>query len=329
MSGLTIDHPWVLFLLPLALVPLLVSLRGSLGHSWLALVPRDRLGAGLEAGLRTLACLAIAAVVIALSGIRAGGEASGTQAEGASVMILLDRSRSMTEPFGTQTGTGADAGEETTKAEAARRLLLDLLEQAPEHRYGLVKFSTAPMLAVPPTTRIDMVRAGIRPLMTDGLTLTDLAGPFAMATNTLSRLGSGPRIVVLVTDGGAEVSDREKHLLRRWLPRYGVNLLWLRPRSPGPPSVQKPLDPETSDAHRAPRQLHTFFQSLSMPYSVFEAPDDEAVAELVAALEQHPTAQASGASERGWRLPALAGLAFALATGLALALVRARQRRQW
>lgn len=325
MSALTVEHPWVLFLLPLALVPPLVSLRGSLGHSWLALVPRDRLGSTLEAGLRALACLAIAAVVIALAGIRAGGEDSGKQADGASVMILLDRSRSMTEPFGTQAG----AGDETTKAEAARRLLLDLLERAPEHRYGVVKFSTAPMLAVPPTTRTDMVRAGFRPLMTDGLTLTDLAGPFAMATDTLSRLGPGPRIVLLVTDGGAEVGDRQKHLLRRWLPRYGVDLLWLRPRSPGPPSVDKPLDPETSDAHRAPRELHTFFQSLPMPYSVFEVPGDEAVPELVAALEQHPTAPAPQAAGTGWRVPALAGLAFALTAGLALAAVRARQRRRW
>ncbi len=325
MSGLAVEHPWLLFLLPLALVPLVISLRGSLGHSWLALMPRDRLGSALEAGLRGLACLAIAAVVVALSGFRADGEDPGARSEGASVMILLDRSRSMTEPL----GTGAGAGQETTKAEATRRLLLDLLERAPAHRYGLVKFSTAPMLAVPPTTRTDMVRAGIRPLMADGLTLTDLAGPFAMATDALARLGPGPRIVLLVTDGGAQIGDREKHLLRRWLPRYGVDLLWLRPRSPGPPSVDKPLDPETSDAHRAPRELHTFFQSLPMPYSVFEVPGDEAVAELVAALEQHPIAQASQPSGTGWRLPALTALALALVAALSLALVRARQRRQW
>lgn len=325
MSGLTVTHPWVLALLPLALIPLLVSLRGALSHSWLGLVPRDRLGRSAEAGLRILTSLAMVALILALSGLQGTRTGSPDPEGGARVVILLDRSRSMTEPF----GKGKETGSEPTKAEAARRTLLDLLDRAPGPRYGLIKFSTAPMLAVPLTGKTDMVRAGLRPLAAKGLTLTDLAAPLAMAAEAFSRAGGGPRIVLLVTDGGSKVEDREKHQLRRWVPRYGLNILWLRLRSPGRPSVRAELDPETSEANRAPRRLHNFFQSLGVPYRVYEVPDGDALDELAERLQGLPVPSDGPTRAGGWRGPALIALALGTGAVLLLALLRAIQRRRW
>ena len=57
MSG-TIDfaHPWLLLLLPLAGMPLLRSHGDALGFSYLALLPRDRLGQLAEWLWRAMAC---------------------------------------------------------------------------------------------------------------------------------------------------------------------------------------------------------------------------------------------------------------------------------
>ncbi|MGH8729588.1 MAG: VWA domain-containing protein, partial [Burkholderiales bacterium] len=64
---MTFAHPWLLLLLPLALLPLWRSAQPAIRYSSLSLIPKDRLSSFIGAGVRALAALAIAAIVVGLA----------------------------------------------------------------------------------------------------------------------------------------------------------------------------------------------------------------------------------------------------------------------
>ena len=63
MSWLGFDDPWVLWLLPLALLPLIAPAGTPLPNGWLRYAPRDRASEAIGWALRGATTLAIAALV--------------------------------------------------------------------------------------------------------------------------------------------------------------------------------------------------------------------------------------------------------------------------
>jgi mxaC protein len=108
-------HPGLLWLLPLALAPLIVPAGRALPYSWLALMPRDRASDALRWVLRAAACLALAAVIVALAGPYRPEYRVERIGKGAEIVLVLDRSRSMDQGFAgggsaqPPTGTGPEA----------------------------------------------------------------------------------------------------------------------------------------------------------------------------------------------------------------------------
>ncbi len=93
------DDPWVLWLLPLALLPLLASTGPVLDNGWLAFAPRDRLSDALGWALRAAATLALAALALALAGPHRPEYTVERVGQGAEIVLVLDRSRSMDQGF--------------------------------------------------------------------------------------------------------------------------------------------------------------------------------------------------------------------------------------
>lgn len=62
------DDPWLLWLLPLALLPLFRLPGQPLANGWLAYAPRDALSTFVGRALRALAVMAIAALLLAIAG---------------------------------------------------------------------------------------------------------------------------------------------------------------------------------------------------------------------------------------------------------------------
>ena len=63
---MSFSTPWVLFLLPLALLPLLLERRHSRSYSWLELLPHDALSDLVGLLLKILAALALIFIVLGI-----------------------------------------------------------------------------------------------------------------------------------------------------------------------------------------------------------------------------------------------------------------------
>ena len=91
-------HAWVLWGLPLALLPLWRGRRAdATACPWLDLVPRDGWSTALDWARRLAAALAIAATLASLAGPYRAEERVERIGQGAEIVLVLDRSRSMDE----------------------------------------------------------------------------------------------------------------------------------------------------------------------------------------------------------------------------------------
>ena len=98
---------WVLFLLPLALLPLLLERTHSRTYSWVAMLPRDPLSDLVGILLKILAVLALLFIILGIAGPHTAAQHVERIGEGAQIVLTIDRSASMDDPFsGSMTGAG-------------------------------------------------------------------------------------------------------------------------------------------------------------------------------------------------------------------------------
>ncbi|HEU4626238.1 MAG TPA: vWA domain-containing protein [Steroidobacteraceae bacterium] len=289
MSG-TYDfaHPWLLLLLPLAVLPLLRNRSDSLGFSYVEWLPRDPIGRLAGWLWRALACLAIASAVIALAGPGRSQMQVTRTGHGAEILVLMDRSRSMDEKMMPSDWRSIDPlsrlahlSRGRQKSEVARELLDKFVVQRPDDRFSLMFFSTRPMNVVPFTQHDEVVRAGIAAGAAGrGLSNTDAGRALLAAIAEFDhREYSGSRIILLVSDGGTFLTDPIRKLIRSGLQRNRVSLYWIHLKSYNSPG----LDSQGPRADAAPEvALHRFFLTLPTPYQVYEAEDPEGLAKAVA-----------------------------------------------
>jgi mxaC protein len=280
-----LEHAWVLLLLPLAALPLLFSGTKSANYPWLEVMPRDRLAGALGVVLRLLGVVAIAALVFALSGPRRGEQRVERVAEGAQMVIVLDRSRSMNDTFAGRAPTGR--GEES-KAEAASRLLSDFVRRRPNNVYGVVEFSTAPMYVLPLSAKESATHAAIEAAGSDGFALTNIASPLLMAAGFFEdRAYRGSRVIVLVSDGAAAVSAQFGDVIRGAFQDYNVRLYWIYIPKEGSPGLFAKVPYDEMPVGGVPEQsLDRYFQSLGVPYRAYETQNPAALQRAMTDMDQ-------------------------------------------
>ena len=281
-SRLGATTPWVLWLLPLAALPLLLSAQRTTPLSAISAVPLDGLSRAIGWGLALAGALAIAGLIVALSGPYRSGETITRTGIGAQVSMLIDRSGSMNETFAGKQPSGADE----SKAAASRRLLGDFVGSREHDQFAVTAFSTAPMLVVPMTDRHEAVRAAIAAIDRPGLDYTNVARGLGLALDQFGAKGQVSRVVLLVSDGAAVIDPKIQGTLRAAFAKIRPNLYWLFLRTKGSASIRdKPAGEDTPQA--APeRHLDLFFKSLGVPYRAFEAEGPEAVADAIRQIEQ-------------------------------------------
>jgi mxaC protein len=316
-------HPWLLLLLPLAALPLLRNQTDTLGFSYLAWLPQDRIGQLAGWLGRALACAAIASAIVALAGPGRSQMQVTRTGHGAEILVLMDRSRSMDDnmmPSDWRTidplSRLAHLSRGPQKSAVARELLARFVAQRPDDRFSLMLFSTRPMNVVPFTQHDEVVLAGIAAGAAGrGLSNTDAGRALLAAIGEFDhREYSGSRIILLVSDGGTFLTDPIRKLIRSGLHRNRISLYWIHLKSYNSPA----LDSQDPGSDTAPEvALHRFFRTLRTPYQVYEAEVREDLAKAVADVgrqqnfpldfvEQLPRADYSR------RLVALAALACAL-----------------
>ncbi|MBX3605229.1 MAG: VWA domain-containing protein [Piscinibacter sp.] len=295
------DDPWLLLLLPLAVLPLLVSSGAPLANAWLAFAPRDRASTALGIALRALAALAIATLVFALAGPYRPEYTVERVGRGAEIVLVLDRSRSMDQGFAPGRppkgvrGTGPEALDyyfsqaparlREAKGKVARQLLADFTAQRPQDRFALVAFSTLPMRVLDFTARQEMIQAAIAAgNVGRGLSETHIGRALESALSLWEgRAYTGSRIVLLVSDGGDRLDPDSREHLAQLLRRHRVAIYWLYLRSANSPGLTLAEGESGAAAESVPEKLlHQFFESLETPYRSYEAGTSEALEQAIA-----------------------------------------------
>ena len=289
MAGLDFTHPWVLLLLPLALLPLLRRRSDTLAFSAIAWLPADR--AGRLAGLlwRAFAVAAMASAVIGLAGPgRAGGEELRS-GRGAEVLILMDRSSSMDAnvvPKDVKAGGQFNASM-PTKRDVVRGLLRQFVAKRPDDRFAFMAFSTSALRIVPFTDDHALVQAALAATGV-GRGLPDtLMGKALLASidEFAGRPYSGSRIVLVVSDGGAQLDEPTRERIRAGLARERIGLYWIYIRS-GPNSAD--LTQEGGGVYDSVEEmaLHSFFRTLATPYRLYQTDDAQMMAAAMAEIDR-------------------------------------------
>lgn len=322
----SIDHPEALWALALAVLPLFWHGQRTLAHGWLPGVPPDAASRTLALLLRLTGALTVAAAVCALAGLHRQGSAVERVGTGAHIVITLDRSASMSDGFA---GRGAQQGDEP-KGRAAARLLEDFVAERPRDLFGMVSFSTAPVHGLTLTGDQDAVRAAVRASAAPGVGLTNIAAGLTMALEQFrDKPLTGSRVVLLVSDGAAQIDARAQNQIRRLFAENRSALYWIFLRTAGGRGPSDPPDPEQGFDPAPEYFLNEYFRDLGVSYRLYEADTPDALARAIAdvsRLQNQPL--------RYFETPPredLAGLclAIALAGSLLLLLARSLEVSAW
>jgi len=331
------ERPWLLLLLPLALLPLLRGGRDTLVFPSIAWLPADRLGRAAAFAWRTIGALAIAALVLALAepGQRAGQVAR--IGRGAEVLVLLDRSRSMDErmlppdwrsidPLNLRLQAGSRGPQ---KSQVARDLLARFVAERRHDRFALMFFSAGPLRVVPFTAHDEVVQAGIAAGGNGrGLSETDVGRALLAAIAEFDqRAYTGSRIVLLVSDGGAQLDVPTRQRIAAGLQRNRIALYWLYLKSVNGPvlDASAPL----GDGSSPELALHRFFVSLATPYRAYQAEEPAQLAQAIADVGRQQNLPFDYAEQVPREDHSRTLLALAAGCCLLLLALRALQLRSW
>lgn len=287
-------QPWWLLLLPLAALPLLRRRSDTLVFSAVAWLPPDPIGRAVGFAWRAFAVVAMAGLVIGLAGPGEAGTQVLRTGRGAEIMVLMDRSSSMDAnivPKDVKAGGQFNASQ-PTKSQVVRELLAAFVAKRPDDRFALMTFSTSPMLVAPFTQDHTTVQAGLAATgVGRGLPDTLMGRALLAAIGQFEgRPYSGSRIVIVVSDGGAQLDAAQRQRIATGLAREKIGLYWIYIRSSGnSPDLTQDASGTLDSAEE--RDLHTFFSSLATPYRLYQTDDSTAMAAAMAEIDRqqnHP-----------------------------------------
>ena len=278
------DNSWLLLLALFCVLPFIrfSATRQHIGT--VSLLPVDTLSNHLIVLIKLLTGIAIVAASLGIAGIHKPAHSVSRVGTGAHVVLLIDRSRSMDQPFATvrnaMTGVGGlAAGRFASKGIISRRVLSDFVDKRRNDMFGMVAFSTYPIPVLPLTDKQEIIQAAIQSgEIGRGLSQTNMSAGLERALEYfINEPYTGSRIVLLVSDGAAHIDGVTRRKLTEMLEASRASLYWVYIRSRNGPEIfgdQQDHSPE--------RSLHEFFAGTTNPYRAYTA---ESASDLKRAIE--------------------------------------------
>jgi mxaC protein len=282
VSRIGIDTSWVLWFVPLTLIPLVLHGQQVFTYPSIAALPVDPASQWFDRALKLLAVITISALLLGASGLHLKQSEIERVGHGAHIMIVLDRSASMNDDFAGRY-ISAEKDKALSKSVVARDVIAQFIESRKQDLVGLVTFSTSPVFVVPLTHDQIALKAALASAEAKGMGFTAIARGLGMALDYFKgKPVTGARLLLLVSDGGAHMDSQTQDQIRNWFVKEQVSLAWIYIRGVNSPSIF--IQPgEGDDAASAPEYfLHEYFKTLGVPYKAYEAENPVA---LKAAME--------------------------------------------
>lgn len=318
---LAFDRPALLWLAPLALLPFASIGQKASAYPSLAIAPRDALSFTVDALLRLLAAVAIAALVLGLADPYRKRVEIERVGEGAHIVLLLDRSVSMDQTFANRLPTE----HEESKTAASVRLVKALFAARPHDQFAVVAFSTSPILAMPMTAKREPIMAALDAMNRPALAHTDIGRGLGLALASFKTdFDLATKVILFVSDGAGVIDRLEQETIRSDALKLGVHLYYLYLRTEGDPGL---FEVNALPDKDAPAALDRFFQSLGVSYRAFEADNPEAIktaVETIDRLEANPVRYSELTPRRDYGASAYAVACAALLILLAARLAERR-----
>lgn len=320
MTLVSLDRPELLLLAPAAIAPLVKSALRASAIPSLDCLPEDGVSGLVDAFLKVLGVVALLASLIGAAGPFLPGEEIERVAEGAQIVLLIDRSGSMNETFAGRNPSGA----EESKAAAAKRILKDFVDRRRRDLVGVAAFSTSPMLVTPLSDHPEATKAAIDAMDRPGLDYTNIARGLAMGLSMFRASDADvSRVILLISDGAGVIDPKIQDDLRADFRKTRVDLYWLFLRTEGSRGIYDAADGDAESPQAAPeRHLDLYFKSVGVPYRAFEAegpkPTEDAL-QQIDRLERRPIHYFEKLPRRD-----LGGAFFAVALGAAALLLVAK-----
>ena len=267
------SHPWLLWLLPLALLPLVFQRAHSKNYSWLEMLPADPLSDLVGLILKALAVLTLLFIVLGLSAPHTNQQEIERIGVGAQIALVLDRSASMDDPF---SGTGSVP---ETKSAAAARLITQFVQSRKNDMLGMITFSNSAMYVLPLTENKDTMVAAVRATAGNALFQTNIGSGLTSGAGLFEKVpDSGSRAVILLSDGAGRIGSDAQQKIRDWYDRMQISLYWIVLRQPGGLSIfDKTYKPDPDKALPAEIELYEFFKTMKTPFNAYEAEDPKSL----------------------------------------------------
>jgi mxaC protein len=277
-------HPMVLWLLPLALLPILLERSNTRNYSWVDMLPADPLSNLIGLLLKVLAAISLFCILLGLAGPHSLEQKIERVGIGAQIGLVIDRSASMDDPF-SGSATSGRVGE--TKSVAAARLMNNFVTARQNDMIGIITFSNSAMYVLPLTESRDAVLAAIKATSGNSLFQTNIGGGLTSAVSLFEKVpDSGSRAIILLSDGAGRMGGDAQQKLRDWLQRFNITLYWIVLRQPGGISIFEKYTPKEEGTLPAEIELYEYFQTLRTPFSAYEAEDPKSLEAAIADINQ-------------------------------------------
>jgi len=283
------DIPHVLYLLPFAFLPWLRRRRDSLEITTVDWLPQDIVGKIADWVWRLLAMAAIAFVVMAMAKPGSAETRIERVGRGAELSVVMDRSSSMdaTVHYNKPPKAGLAPRLSQSKNDVVRKALSELLRKRPDNRYALTLFNAAALRVSPFTDDVAVIQAGLdASRIGRGSNKTRMGLALLAAIEVFEgRSYSGSRAILLVSDGGAKLTEVIRKEIQQGLERNRVALYFIYiqsgPNSPDLETVGREADKSVDEI-----ALHLFFESLGIDYHVYQADDPESMAAAIKQIDE-------------------------------------------
>lgn len=267
-------YPIFLFLIPLALLPLLLSNPNKNNYSWNEMLPIDSLSKIVGFLLKVLSSIIILLIVLVLSQPTSDQRMVEKIGEGAQIGLVLDRSASMDDPF---SGSDDKAGE--TKSGAASRLIINFFESRTDDMVGVITFSNSAMYVLPLTQNKEAIKAAVNATAGNALFQTNIGAGLTSSAALFSGIAdTGSRAIILLSDGAGRIDAPTQQKIKDWFSRFQIGLYWIVLRQPGGISIfDENFVPRDEEQLPPQIELYEFFKTFRSPFKAYEAEDPKSL----------------------------------------------------